>query len=66
MDQWQVVFTKFMDLRMRSKGGKTTMRLELTLYYILLVMASAVSGQGFSLQEFLWWGIFRYLFYFHF
>ena len=23
-----------------------------------LVMASAVSGQGFSLQEFLWWGIF--------
>ena len=31
-----MVFTKLMDLRMRSKGGKTTIGVELTLYYILL------------------------------
>ena len=36
VDEWQVLFTKFMDLRMRSKGGQTTMRSAFTHYYILL------------------------------
>ena len=37
MDEWQVVFTKFMDLRMRSKDGKTSVWSAFTHYYILLL-----------------------------
>ena len=32
-----MLFAKFMELRMRSKDGETTMRSAFTHYYILLV-----------------------------
>ena len=35
MDEWQVLFSKFMELRVRSKDGETTIgrRLHITIYY---------------------------------
>ena len=40
MDEYQVLFMKFMDMRMRSKCGQTSMRSALTHYYILLTSNS--------------------------